>query len=86
MDELKLIIRTADRTRKAEITVSADQTVSDVLQAAIDNWSLAKDVDYTIVNTQTGKTLVKSQTLRQAGVSNGDALEIQPVLVAGRYE
>jgi len=86
MDELKLIVRTADRTKKAEVNLSADQTVSDITQAASDNGWLSKDVDYTVVNISTGRTLTPSHTLRQAGVSNGDTLEIQPVLVAGSHD
>jgi hypothetical protein len=39
-------------------------------------------MDYTLVNTTTGRVLVPSTTL--AGqVKDGDVLEVQPVLVAG---
>jgi len=83
MSGYNLIIRTADRTRKAEISVSPEQRISEIIQAAIDNWKLPTDVEYTIVNTSSGKRLDDTKTLSQAEVSAGDTLEIQPVLVAG---
>lgn len=85
MADLKLIIRTADRARKAEITVSDLQTGGDVIQAAVDNWAMPTDADYTIVNVSkaTPATLNPSTQLAAAGVVSGDTLEIQPVLVAG---
>ncbi len=83
MDELKLIIRTADRTRKAEVTLSSEQYVADIIQAAITNWALPTDTDYTVINASSGKTLNQSLKLQQAGVANGDIIEIQSVLVAG---
>jgi len=82
-DELKIVVKTADGTRKAEVAVSADQRVKEIVQAAIDNWALPKDTDYTVFNVSTSKLLKQSQTLKEAGVSNSDILEIQPVLVAG---
>jgi hypothetical protein len=83
MPELKLIIRTADQTRKAEISVAPNNKCAEILEAAINNWSLPVDTDYTIVNASTGKALTPNTTLENSGVSNGDILEIQPVLVAG---
>lgn len=82
-DELTIIVKTADGTRKAEVSVSATQKVKEIVQAAIDNWALPKDTDFTVFNTSSSKLLSQSQTLRDAGVSNSDVLEIQPVLVAG---
>jgi len=83
MSDLSLIIRTADQTRKAEINISEENTCADVIQSAVDNWSLPKDTDYTLVNISTGRTLSPNDTLARSGVLNGNTLEIQPVLVAG---
>ncbi|MGE0312477.1 MAG: hypothetical protein AB7P21_12750 [Lautropia sp.] len=82
MSERKLIVRTADQTRRADIAVEQDSTGADVLQAAVDNWALPGDMDYTLVNTTTGVVLTPSQSLEQQ-VKDGDVLEVQPVLVAG---
>ncbi len=85
MGELDLTIRTADRARKAEITVEDSQTCGDIIQAAIDNWELPIETDYTITNVSKTppQTLNPAMALVVAGVLAGEILEIQPVLVAG---
>lgn len=84
MSEIRVLIRTADQTRKAEVTMSRDNTGGDVIQAAVGNWSLPTDTDYTLVNTANQKTILPNQALTDATVKEGDVLEVQPVLVAGR--
>jgi hypothetical protein len=82
MAERKLIVKSADQTRRADIALDDESTGAEVLQAAVDNWALPATMDYTLVNTTTGRVLVPSTTL--AGqVKDGDVLEVQPVLVAG---
>jgi len=85
MSDVKVIIRTADQTRKAEITVARASTGGDIIQAAVDNWSMPSDTDYSLVNTTSGKAVLPSQTLSEDVVTDGNILEVQPVLVAG-YE
>lgn len=87
MAEINLIIRTADKARKAEITVADTQTCGDIIQAAVDNWSLPKETDYTITNVSKTppQTLNPSVSLIKAGIGVGETLEIQPVLVAGGH-
>lgn len=81
----KLIVRTADQTRKAEITIAGTSTGSDVVQSAVDNWALPADTDYTLVNVTTGVALSPHEALDRSKVKEGDVLEVQPVLVAGRH-
>jgi hypothetical protein len=85
MSELNIYIRTADKTKKAELTLAGSQTCGDVIQAAVDNWALPKDSDYTIANVSKTppQTLSPATALAAAGVLSGETLEIQPVLVAG---
>jgi hypothetical protein len=83
MSDLKLIVGTADRARKAEIELQQQMTGADVIQAAVEKWSLPRDTDYSLVNDTQKKTLNPSDTLERAGVTTGDVLEVQPVLVAG---
>lgn len=85
MSDISLIIRTADKARKAEITVADRQTCGDIIQAAIDNWALPKETDYTVTNVSKTppQTLNPSISLGKAGIIAGETLEIQPVLVAG---
>lgn len=83
MTELNVIIRTADQTRKAEVALPSSNTGADVIQAAVDNWALPKDTDYSLVNTRTAKPIQPGGSLDSQGVQSGDVLEVQPVLVAG---
>jgi hypothetical protein len=82
MTDKKLIVRTADQSRRADIEFDSDSTGGDIIQAAVDNWALPTDMDYTLVNTTTGQVLNPAQGLDRQ-VSAGDVLEVQPVLVAG---
>ena len=80
--DLKIILRTADQTRRAELELTDQGLGSEILQSAMDNWALPEQTDYSLVNTTTGEVLNPGESL--AGkVKDGDVLEIQPVLVAG---
>ncbi len=85
MSDLKLIIRTADKAHKAEVTVEDTQTCGDMIQASLGEWALPKEADYKILNVSKTppQILNPSSTLAIAGVVDGETLEIQPVLVAG---
>lgn len=85
MSEVKVIIRTADQTRKAEVTMSRTNTGADVIQAAVDNWALPMDTDYSLVNASSGKSILPAQPLSEEAVKDGSILEVQPVLVAGAW-
>jgi len=77
MTDVNIIIRTADQTRKAEVALSGSQTGGDVIQAALDNWSLPNDKDYSLVNTRTAKPVQPSESLDSQGVKDGDVLEVR---------
>jgi hypothetical protein len=79
---LKVYVRTADQTRRAELDLDPDSTGADIIQAAVENWSLPADTDYTLVNVSTGRALAPGEDLAK-GTRPGDVLEVQPVLVAG---
>ncbi len=83
MSEIKVIIRTADQTRKAEVSLDVNNTGADIIQASVDNWSLPTDTDYTLVSTTSGKTIPPNSTLMANEIKEHDTLEVQPVLVAG---
>src|SRR5262245_36443831 len=83
-NDLKLYVRTADQTRRAELTLERSRTGAELIQAAVDNWRLPGDTDYALVNTTTGRALAPDATLDESEVKEGDLLEVQPVLVAGR--
>lgn len=83
MSEVKFVLRTADQTRKAEIALTRSTVGADVIQAAVQNWAMPLDTDYTLVNTATGKAILPTQALAEGIVDDGHILEVQPVLVAG---
>jgi hypothetical protein len=66
--EIKLYVRTADQTRRAELDLDPGSTGADIIQAA--------------VNTTTGRALAPGESLSKVA-RPGDVLEVQPVLVAG---
>ena len=82
-EELKLAVRTADQTRRAELALDRNHTGAQIIQSAVDHWALPTDADYTLVNVTQGRALKPDESLDQAGVNAGDVLEVQPVLVAG---
>ncbi len=81
-NEMSLVVRTADQTRRAELSLDPASTGADIIQAAVDNWALPGDTDYTLVNATTGRAVTPGEALSTA-VRPGDVLEVQPVLVAG---
>ena len=83
MAEVTVILKTADGTRKAEVTVPRDQTGADLIQGAVTNWALPTDTEYSLVNVTRGKALRPEALLSDESVADRDQLEIQPVLVAG---
>lgn len=83
MAEVTVVLRTADRTRKAEVTIPRDQTGADLIQGAVTNWSLPTDTEYSLVNVTKGKGIRPESVLSDDLVSDKDELEVQPVLVAG---
>lgn len=83
MDEVKLVVRTADLTRKAEVTLSRNATGGDVVQSAVQRWSLPTDSDYRLMNVTRNQSLLLAEPLRADAVRDGDLLELQPLIVAG---
>ena len=84
--QLSILIRTADQTRKAEITLPGDIRVEQLVQQAQQQWSLPGDVSYAVRLERTGKQLDPVSTLEAMEVSNGDMLELYPILEAGNHE
>lgn len=81
--KLQLTIRTATRDRQASIAAPQDATVSEILGSAKENWNLSSRYEYVLRCERLGAQLAEAQTLHQAGVREGDVLEIQPLADAG---
>jgi hypothetical protein len=81
--DVKVSLRTADQTRRAELDMDRGQSAGELIQSAVDHWALPTDTDYTLVNVTTGRVIAPRQVLDEDAVGDGDLLEVQPVLVAG---
>jgi len=77
MSDINIVIRTADQAREAEVALSGSQTGGDVIHAAVENWSLAEDADYSLVNIRTAKPIQPDRSLDAQGVEDGDVLEVR---------
>jgi hypothetical protein len=81
-ESVKIMIRTADQTRRAQVEVEGDKSAGELVQAAVDNWKLPVDTEYALVNVTQGTTVPAAHSVGSAA-KPGDVLEVQPVLVAG---
>jgi len=83
MTQLKCYVRTADKTKKAEIGISAEVTVRDIIETCIEKWSLPDDVSYNLVSINRNIVLNPNHNLIDLGLQEGEILELQPILEAG---
>ena len=81
--KLQLTIRTATRDRQAPITAPTDVTIGELLGDAKEKWNLPYNYEYVLRCERLGTQLAENMTLQQAGVLEGDVLEIQPLADAG---
>ena len=82
-EQVTFMIRTADKTKRAEVTLPRSATVTDIIEASKNNWSLPEDTEYRAVNVTKRKQLLPKDTLSEDKVGNNDELELVPFLVAG---
>jgi hypothetical protein len=83
MKDIKLTVRTADQTRSAQVELDHASSGAALLENAVSNWALPSDNDYSLVNVSTGQVLSPHESLN-GKIKDGDVLEVQPVLVAGK--
>jgi len=81
--KLQLTVRTATRDRQGNIAAPGDATVGEILESARTNWNLPPTYDYVLRCERLGTQLAENMTLAQAGVLEGDVLEVQPLADAG---
>ena len=84
VNKVTFYLQTADRTRKAQITLPRSMRVSDVIKASARRWFMSTRIDYQVANTTTGAVLLSNETLAPDRVNNGDVLMIQPFPTHGR--
>jgi hypothetical protein len=81
--KIKLTIRTATRDRQADISAPPEATIREILGSAKENWNLSGDYEYVVRCERLGTQLVENESIQQAGIQEGDILEIQPLADAG---
>ncbi len=86
MITVRCYVRTADKTKKAEIGISPEVTVADVIETCLSKWKLPTDVTYTLVDFNKNQILPPNEYLTNLGIQEGTILELHPVLEAGSYE
>ena len=84
--KVTIILQTADRTRKAQVTVPRTMTVGDVIKASRGRWHLSMGMDFQIVNMNTNRQLMAHDTLNSSNAQNGDVLMLQPFPTHGGGE
>ena len=77
-ETVTVLIRTADKTKKAEVTLPRSMTANDLIAASKQNWVLPEDADYQLVNITKGRLLSPKQVLTPEQDADGDELEVQP--------
>ena len=82
-DSISLVIRSADQTRKAAVSLPAALTVEQLLQTTQQKWNLPSATNYAIRLERTGQQLDPATTLQSVGVQENDVLELYPILEAG---
>jgi hypothetical protein len=81
--KLKVIISTADRSRRAEVTLPTSTTVDTLLAECRKNWALPTGEDFAVRDTRQNVQLRGKDTLGSAGVADGTELQLFPLLEAG---
>ena len=84
---MKITVRTADRVQSGTLDIddsqAASTTVGDLLGELRSQWSLESSDDYFVRNDRAGKQLDQAKTLPDAGVKEGDTIEVVPIIQAG---
>lgn len=75
--KVTVFLQTADRTRKAQVTLPRTMTASDIIKASRGRWRLSLGMDFQLVNLNTSRQLLPHESLSSINVSDGDVLMLQ---------
>ena len=78
-----IVLQTADRTRRAQVTVPRSMYVSDIIKASTKRWFLSFGRDYVVCNMRNNRQLLPSDSLTTTNVQDGDVLMLQPFATHG---
>jgi len=83
MSNTSVIVRMADGTRKAAVTLPNNLTIGQLLQTTQQKWNLPVTSNYAVRIERTGEQLSSAATLMSARIQDDDVLEVYPILEAG---
>ena len=82
-EKISITLVTADKGKKAQVSLPSDTTIAALVEACKKNWALPQSEDFAIRDSQRNVQLNTKDTLASAGISNGKELEVYPLLEAG---
>ena len=82
-EKITITLVTADKAKKAQVSLPSDTTVAGLIESCKKNWALPATEDFAIRDPQNNVQLSTKDTLASAGISNGTQLEVYPLLEAG---
>lgn len=82
-ESVTIYLQTADRTRKAVITVPRTMTAQDLVAASTKRWKMVRGSNYVVTNMSLNRQLLPYEMLTDDRVRNHDTLMIQPLATHG---
>jgi hypothetical protein len=82
-DKITVGLATADKTRKAQVTLPGTMTVGELVSLCKQRWNLPASEDFAVRDAKRNVQLDAKQSLATAGVTTGAELEVFPLLEAG---
>ncbi len=82
-DKIKVTVTDNAGGKTVTAELPGDAEMSRLIPALISKMSLPANVNYKIQHKQSGKQLEDNDTLKSAGVKDGDTLRLIPDIVAG---
>jgi hypothetical protein len=77
------MLSTADKTRKAQVSLPDTMTVGELVALCKNKWTLPASEDFAVRDAKRNVQLDSRQSLSKAGVTSGTELEVYPLLEAG---
>lgn len=82
-ETLTISLSTADKTRKAQVSLPDTMTVGELVALCKQKWTLPTSEDFAVRDAKRNVQLDSRQSLAKAGISSGTELEVYPLLEAG---
>lgn len=89
MPDIMIEVWDATGNKRQQVEVPVDSEVNRVIAVLVDRMTLPRHspdgqmMSYKFHHRASGRQLLDTQTLAEAGVSNGDILRLQPEITAG---